>query len=147
MENDSRFSIDDPNIVSDLFDDEAVLVNLDSGIYYSLRNSAAQIWIRILNAYSLDEIVNDLGSMYDGDHTSIRKLTIEFIDSLLKDKMIVTANGVSRNKIETVVITPKPLFTAPVIEAFADMQDILLLDPVHDVDPSGWPITKDQSNS
>jgi len=32
----------------------------------------------------------------------------------------------------------------PKIEIFSDMQDILLLDPVHDVDQSGWPILKDQ---
>ena len=37
------------------------------------------------------------------------------------------------------------LFTTPTLEIFSDMQDILLLDPVHDVDERGWPINKNNS--
>ena len=30
-------------------------------------------------------------------------------------------------------------FVAPELKRYADMQDLLLLDPVHDVDEKGWP--------
>ncbi len=36
--------------------------------------------------------------------------------------------------------TPKPAFRRPVLEKFADMKDILQLDPIHEVDQLGWPI-------
>ena len=34
-------------------------------------------------------------------------------------------------------------FSTPVLETYTDMQDLLTLDPIHDVDPQqGWPIQK-----
>lgn len=30
-------------------------------------------------------------------------------------------------------------FPAPRLERYTDMQDLLLLDPIHDVDERGWP--------
>ena len=30
-------------------------------------------------------------------------------------------------------------FTNPVLEKFTDMAELLLLDPIHEVDDSGWP--------
>jgi hypothetical protein len=36
----------------------------------------------------------------------------------------------------------RPPFTPPVLEVFADMRDLLLLDPIHDVAEVGWPTAK-----
>ncbi len=33
-------------------------------------------------------------------------------------------------------------FTEPTVHTYADMQDLLLLDPIHDVDETGWPNAK-----
>ena len=63
----------------------------------------------------------------------------------------------SMNLIKISAITPqvesisshlsiKSAFLPPEIDIFSDMQDILLLDPVHDVDESGWPILKGQKD-
>jgi hypothetical protein len=30
-------------------------------------------------------------------------------------------------------------FQPPTLESYNDMQDLLLLDPIHDVDDMGWP--------
>ncbi len=32
-------------------------------------------------------------------------------------------------------------YVAPVLESFTDMQDLILLDPIHEVDAAGWPNT------
>ncbi len=37
------------------------------------------------------------------------------------------------------ISTSKDDFTNPVLEKFTDMADLLLLDPIHEVDESGWP--------
>jgi hypothetical protein len=34
-------------------------------------------------------------------------------------------------------------FIAPVLAVYTDMQDLLLLDPIHDVDEIGWPTRRD----
>jgi len=33
-------------------------------------------------------------------------------------------------------------FSAPVLNAYTDMEELLLLDPIHDVDQAGWPMPK-----
>jgi len=33
----------------------------------------------------------------------------------------------------------RPPFTKPELHKFTDMQDLLLFDPIHEVDESGWP--------
>ena len=33
----------------------------------------------------------------------------------------------------------KTQFEFPIIEKFTDMQELLLLDPIHEVDEKGWP--------
>jgi len=38
----------------------------------------------------------------------------------------------------------KEPFERPVLEKFTDVQELLALDPVHDVDGSGWPRPKDR---
>ena len=36
----------------------------------------------------------------------------------------------------------KAVFNAPVLNKYTDMQDLLLLDPIHEVDATGWPSIK-----
>jgi hypothetical protein len=36
----------------------------------------------------------------------------------------------------------KAIFNAPVLNKYTDMQDLLLLDPIHEVDATGWPSIK-----
>ena len=38
-------------------------------------------------------------------------------------------------------------FAAPVLHKYTDMEDLLLLDPIHDVDESGWPNTNPNNAS
>ena len=69
-----RYNIFDNNIISDVFGEEVVLVNLESGVYYSLRYSATQIWIRLFNQYSPTEIFADLIQIYQVDENDLINL-------------------------------------------------------------------------
>ena len=42
---------------------------------------------------------------------------------------------------------PRAPFHPPVLNVFSDMQDLLLLDPIHDVDATGWPMPKSEAVS
>ena len=33
-------------------------------------------------------------------------------------------------------------FAPPRLEKYSDLEDLLVLDPIHDVDEAGWPIAK-----
>lgn len=141
----NRFCVFDRNIISDLFGDEVVLVNLESGIYYSLRGSSAQVWIRIQNNYSLQELNEELSELYQIGLEELSDEVMKFVQNLMSQSLIKIADTSERNQITLNPNMPKLDFTSPELEVFSDMQEILLLDPVHDVNKEGWPIRKDSN--
>lgn len=146
MTDNMRYAKFDNNILSDVFGEEVVLVNLDSGMYYSLRGSATQIWIRLFNQYSLIEILADLIQIYQVTENQLITDINLFVTQLLELKIIKTATDAERKKIDFISKDVLIDYSTPVVEIFSDMQEILLLDPVHDVDKSGWPISKNSDN-
>ena len=146
MTDNMRYAKFDNNILSDVFGEEVVLVNLDSGMYYSLRGSATQIWIRLFNQYSLIEILADLIQIYQVTENQLNADINLFVTQLLELKIIKTATDAERKEIDFISKDVLIDYSTPVVEIFSDMQEILLLDPVHDVDKSGWPISKNSDN-
>jgi hypothetical protein len=124
-----------------------VIVNLYSGIYYSLRGTAAQVWIRTVQNYSVNEILTDFLLIYEDITTENRQQVSDLITDLLDKNLITGAQNRTAAKIEFDSTLPKKPFAKPEIEVFLDMQEILLLDPVHDVDKNGWPVMKDHDKS
>ena len=146
MTDNKRYAKFDNNILSDVFGEEVVLVNLDSGMYYSLRGSATQIWIRLFNQYSLIEILADLIQIYQVTENQLNADINLFVTQLLELKIIKTATDAERKEIDFISKDVLIDYSTPVVEIFSDMQEILLLDPVHDVDKSGWPISRNSDN-
>ena len=122
------YTIDTNKVVSEIFNDEAVIVNLTSGAYYSFKGSAISIWQLLGAGYSDEEII---GQFKDAD--AINK----FISFLLQENLIATSETVVK---ETIAIDQQ--FTTPEYKKYDDMKDLLLLDPIHEVDQTGWPHKK-----
>jgi hypothetical protein len=122
------YTIDTNKVVSEIFTDEAVIVNLTSGAYYSFKGSAISIWQLIGAGYSDEEII---GQFKDAD--AINK----FIDFLLQENLITTSDAAKKQ-----TITIDQQFTTPEYKKYDDMKDLLLLDPIHEVDQTGWPHKK-----
>ena len=141
MNNTTRFSLFDQNIVSDLFGDEMVLVNLETGVYYSLRGSAAEIWTRIENHFNLKEILESLRLLYSDFEKDGESEITQFIQELIDKRLIKQIDNIEQG---TLIAHRLDIpYSTPIMEMYSDMQDILLLDPVHDVDQTGWPLPKD----
>lgn len=139
----NRFRVNEPNVVFEAFDEEIVLVNLETGNYYSARGSGPEIWLAVARGQTAEEIAEGLSHRYGEDAGALREAVDPFIASLQAAELIVeTEDGADQMR------TPAPAlagaepsaFSPPVLEAYADMQDLLMLDPIHDVDAAGWPV-------
>jgi Coenzyme PQQ synthesis protein D (PqqD) len=141
------FRISSPKVVHEVFDDEVVIINLDTGTYYSVEGVAAEIWTRI-DGTAVTEILDDLTARYSGaGEQEIAPAVMRFLDELRSEGLIVPAEtGREKAAAESHPIRPAPAgggqFQAPVLRKFDDMQELLLLDPIHDFDDAGWPVTK-----
>ena len=62
-------------------------------------------------------------------------------DELLDEKLIVESEKLNNKTIDIEVPTE---FTPSKLNRYADMQDLLLLDPIHEVDEEGWPVQENE---
>ena len=135
-----RFRVDPDKVVHETIEGEAILIHLDNGYYYSLDGTGAEIWGLLAESRSVEETGEALARAYDSDEVAaeVRRIADELVaENLLEPTDLAPAvalNGDGR-------VEPRA-FTAPVLKKYEDMQDFLLVDPIHETSDAGWPETK-----
>ena len=142
--NDTKvYRINSPQVISENIDGEVVIANLQTGIYYSIERVGADVWPWFENGISEEDLVKTAVVRYSGDPSDIGSGITEFVRKLLAERLITEApRGVQSRGPEGVGSVNgncRRPFEKPVLESYNDMQDLLLLDPIHDVDEAGWP--------
>lgn len=143
MNNERYFKINTPAVVSEIIDGEAVIMNLQSGHYYSTQHSGCLLWQGLEQGKSDQQLLADLSATFDADPPILASTLAAFLDSLLAQELI-SATPAAPTTPPATLATPhqRRPFSAPVLNVYTDMQDLLLLDPIHDVADSGWPTAK-----
>lgn len=146
MNQSERFRINSPKVVHETIDGEVVIVHLEKGDYYSLIKEGADIWSLIANSFSRGEILEEIIQRYDGDREKIEKGINNFIAELQGEEVIVlnqTGEPENASLKNQPTATEKPIFQAPSLQKYTDMEELLALDPIHEVDEEiGWPSAK-----
>lgn len=148
-----RFRVNSPKVIHETIDGEAVIVNLDSGNYYSLDKVGAKIWNLIEEKVSIGGIIEIIANRYDAKKEEIVKAVNHLINELQQESLVVadgsekSVNEESRLQDATESSEKLTGFEEPMLFKYTDMQDLLLLDPIHDVDETGWPHLKPTSSS
>ena len=141
--NNQRFRVNTPTVTHETIDGEAVIINLDSGNYYSLVDAGSLIWALVDRGASASEVQELLQQSYQGDSTDIDRGVQELLAQLQQENLIVPVDEATAADLAGVLPSTnghdKPSFNAPSLNKFSDMQELLLLDPIHDVDEAGWP--------
>ena len=138
-----RFRVNTPTVTHETIDGEAVIINLDSGNYYSLVDVGSFIWELFGKGASLCEVQNLVLQTYQGDAPDIDRGVQELLVQLQQENLIVPVDGAGA--VELAQVLPannsheKLSFNPPLLHKYSDMQELLLLDPIHDVDDAGWP--------
>ena len=142
MEN-QRFRVNTPTVTHETIDGEAVIINLDSGNYYSLVEAGSFIWAIVERGASASEVQHLVQQTYQGHASDIDQGVQELLVQLQQENLIVPIDGAPVVELAEALPSTngheKPLFNAPLLNKFSDMQELLLLDPIHDVDEAGWP--------
>ena len=135
-----RYRFNSPPVVAETLDGEATIVDLDTGTYYALNQSGSLIWDELGRGADPESIAGALASTYGLDPPDASAAVEELIGRLSELALIVPLDGDAP--------APGPAspnghlvadYAPPELSTFTDMQELLLLDPVHEVDDSGWP--------
>jgi hypothetical protein len=135
-----RLRIDTENVVHEEVDGEVIAIDLGGGSYYSLAGSAPAVWALLANGVTEAEICAALGERYEADAETIGAEVAGLLGKLIEHRLIVAAEQAG-------VTPPGPVdengerapFETARFERYDDMQDYFLLDPIHEVDATGWP--------
>ena len=104
------------HVISETIDNETIVVNTRDGSYFSLVGSASLTWIAVQSGSSLSELQLP-------DFAMLRRLG-EF------------------GLLEVNIDVSWPEYSGDEIMKYDDMEEMLLLDPIHEVDEHGWPIPR-----
>ena len=136
MNDNTRYQISYPNVVAESFGSETVIVNLAKGTYFSLDEVASILWTAVTGRAPISKIRKAIRSNYPQDEDTAASDFDDFLETLLKHELVETTDVTSG---DFVLNFPAALYSKPVITVHSDLQDILLLDPVHDINEEGWP--------
>jgi hypothetical protein len=139
MGHDQSLCVASKNVHSQKFDDEVIIIDTKSGLYFSLRGSAVDIWSQIETCATREAIAAALIARYDGDPDVIGAAVENCLADLMQGGLIREAPAPGRNRADLASPTSRRPFDEPLVERFTDMQNLLLLDPIHEVTEEGWP--------
>jgi len=125
-------------VISETLDGETVIINLGTGRYYSLDRLASWIWTALVDAGgTAADAAGALAAAWGRDAGEVAAALAPCLETMASEGLIV-AGGPG---------TPRPLpafdaatpFATPRLQRYDDIQELLLLDPIHEVEEAGWP--------
>ncbi len=141
----TRYRVNGPNIVSDVIDGEAVIVSLEKGTYYSLSAPGAEIWDALRGGATVAQVHQLLTARYEGNADDIAAALGDLVGEMEREGILVADDQPDRATtgfLDHAAPADRPPFQRPVLHRYSDMEAILMLDPIHEVDETGWPAAK-----
>jgi hypothetical protein len=136
------FKLNEPDVSAEDFKTEILSVNLKNGHYYSLRDSAVPVWRLLMEGQDVGTIVKWLAPHYGIAPEALAEEIGLFVTAIETLELIVP-------RPESPASTPAQLpewlaeippgYSKPLLETYTEVKDLLMLDPIHDVDVTGWP--------
>lgn len=136
------FRVRQPEVTFEDFKKEILVIDLKTGHYHSLRDSATHIWRLLSNGHSVETAIPWLANFYGIEKAVLEPEAVAFISELAKQQLLVPDGGLPEVSALPSADSADETYTKPVMESYTDLQDLLLLDPIHEVNEAGWPHKK-----
>ena len=135
----SDFVLNKPFVVAERLDGEVIAISNQSGKYFSLGNTSADIWFLLQNAIPRKTWLQILASNYENVPESAEQEIQSFLSQILEEGLIKPEELRSKDEIDLPKDSARGQWIKPTLIVFDDLQDLLLVDPIHDTSEAGWP--------
>jgi hypothetical protein len=128
------------DIVSEAFEGEFVVLDLSCGKYYSMDAAAGALWRAIAAGVSIGALAEAL----DGAPGVTARSIHEFAEKLVSYGCLTRSDAPGSAAIDAAALDVlRTSAGPPTVEVFDDLADLILADPIHDVEEAaGWPVRK-----
>jgi hypothetical protein len=140
------YRINHSQVINETIDGEAIMINLATGNYYSLDSIGGEVWELLDQSSSVEQVVTALGRRYEASEETIRSAVEDLLQQLSREELVVRDDspGAAPSVLPLTSAEDRVPFHTPKLQKFTDMQDLILLDPVHEVDSRGWPYAAEE---
>jgi hypothetical protein len=130
------------SVTHERLDDEVIAIDLDRGTYFGFDDVASDCWTVLAAGGSLDDAIAAVVARYQVPADEARR-DLETFTSLLVDEGLLLPSDEPPLTVQLPAPAGAPLtYRRPAVERFDDLEDLLLLDPIHEVDDAGWPVAR-----
>ena len=141
--NDRRLTVNAPKVAYQVLDGEGLLIHFEHGHYYSASGSAVFLLELVERGFRESELCSALARRFGLELDRARDAVSAFIEELVAEGLFVVAEGaleetVAPAALESAFGSSAAAFEAPKLSKYTDLEDLLVLDPVHDVMMTGW---------
>ncbi len=137
MNPDSAFSINSTRFAHETVDGEVIVIDMQGGNYFNMRDCAATIWGLLEQGQPIATIMGALSAACGTPKDDIAAEVEPFLAALCEEGIL--SAGADANSVTTQPNLTEFAFAPPTLSKFTEMQDLLTLDPIHEVDETGWP--------
>jgi len=129
----TRLRINDDEIAAEIIDSEAVLINLGTGMYYTLDGTGCEVWAMIERRLTLAEMSDALAVRYRVERAGVLSDLKRLAGELLEEGLVrltPEAGGADRVGDPATGLSPDAAtYAPPNLCRYTDMAEVLALDP------------------
>ena len=132
------YKLNEEKMFYDMAEGQAIVINFTTGMYYGTSSPGSAVLDSLLAGAAVEDVCKAIQAL-PGCPEDIQAQLDTFIGQLLEKEVIVPAEGTGAPcAIDAASLADGFTLT---VDEFAEVQDLILADPVHDVDvEQGWPI-------
>lgn len=132
----------DASLAMERLDGEVIIVDFESGRYYSFRGTAADVLWMIDHGIATEVWPELLRSSYSSlDWTSAESGIALFLQRLIELQIVEPETAGSLTHLVLPSDMDRSIWTDPEMLVNDELADLLVIDPIHDVSEDGWPAT------
>ncbi|MBL8785496.1 MAG: PqqD family protein [Deltaproteobacteria bacterium] len=127
-----------PGLAWDAFPDEVVAIDVERGLYFNLTDAGAELFAAFAEPCSPADALATLlvtfepGPTFEADVAAL-------IAELVTQGLLVPAEGPSNPPRPKAPPAARRVPKSLALERHEDLQDLLVIDPVHEATDEGWP--------
>ena len=138
------YEVSTPDVVAEDFGGEIVVLNLSNGRYFSLLGVSADIWRDLVAGHKPYSLVDCAAAV----RAPLGEAVVALIASMVEEGLIrPLADSASRSmpsEAASAAVALRAGEDVPPMESFDDMAELILADPIHDVEEDiGWPVKRE----
>ncbi|HTU12071.1 MAG TPA: PqqD family protein [Allosphingosinicella sp.] len=139
MDLDISYAVNRPFVVSDTIEGETVILHHGTGRYFDTAEIGTFIWRELDRGRSPRSVAVALAVSTRIDGETATDAVGTFLGELVANELVSARSAEDSFEPEPPPTAAPASFSVPTLGIHTDLADMLLLDPIHDVGPTGWP--------